>query len=208
MPPATSSGLDGGIGWIPGICIYALWVASIDRTSLFDLLFVTAHPVLLVTGMILVGRSVPRGAILGSLLGFAGAAITLLDLGSGEQEVTLIGDGLALAGGAAVIGYFLIGRKLRLWMPLFLYSAARDRRCDGDVADRVRVDRTNAIADAGAFGWLARNGWPRSALAIGAGLIGHTGLNASLRHMDPLVVSVGVLEPVLGVLIDRLFIHN
>ena len=38
-----------------------------------------------------------------------------------------------------------------------------------------------------------------TALALGAGLLGHTGLNASLRWMPPIVVSVGLLfEPILG----------
>ena len=40
---------------------------------------------------------------------------------------------------------------------------------------------------------------PVTALALGAGLLGHTGLNASLRWMPPIVVSVGLLfEPILG----------
>ena len=36
-------------------------------------------------------------------------------------------------------------------------------------------------------------------MALGAGLLGHTGLNASLKWMPPIVVSVGLLfEPILG----------
>ena len=102
--------------------------------------------------------------------------------------------------GCHVIGYFLIGETTSLDAVVPLYYA-RDRRCSGDVADRVRVDRANAIADAGAFGWLSGMGghgldprhrcWSHRAY----------GIEHDLRHMDPLIVSVGVtLEPVLGVI--------
>ena len=37
------------------------------------------------------------------------------------------------------------------------------------------------------------------ALALGAGLLGHTGLNAALKWLPPIIISVGLLfEPILG----------
>jgi drug/metabolite transporter (DMT)-like permease len=43
------------------------------------------------------------------------------------------------------------------------------------------------------------------ALAFGAGLLGHTGLNAALRWLPPIIISVGLLfEPILGSVIGLL----
>ena len=55
----------------------------------------------------------------------------------------------------------------------------------------------------GVLGWLDPNffGW-FLALALIAGLLGHTGLNTCLKYLSPLVISACVtLEPVIGSLI-------
>ena len=53
------------------------------------------------------------------------------------------------------------------------------------------------------LGWLLGGDWRTflvvSYLAVGPGLVGHTGYNAVLKHVSPLVVSVSLtLEPLLG----------
>jgi drug/metabolite transporter (DMT)-like permease len=61
----------------------------------------------------------------------------------------------------------------------------------------------NDYATYGVFGWLdaAFFGW-FLALALIAGLLGHTGLNTCLKYLSPLVISACVtLEPVIGSLI-------
>ena len=67
---------------------FGSWVASLDETSLtHSLLFVTAHPLIIIVGMgilaaFFVGHRQPnRLEVLGALVGFSGAAITLLDQG-------------------------------------------------------------------------------------------------------------------------------
>jgi drug/metabolite transporter (DMT)-like permease len=55
----------------------------------------------------------------------------------------------------------------------------------------------------GVFGWLGAAWFAYVAyLALGPGLVGHTGINAVLRWLPPLVISmVLIMEPVIGSLI-------
>ena len=56
------------------------------------------------------------------------------------------------------------------------------------------------FSDFGAVGWIQADYLPWFlALALIAGLLGHTGLNTCLRYMPPLVVSTSVtMEPIIG----------
>ena len=59
------------------------------------------------------------------------------------------------------------------------------------------------FSEFGVFGWVQMDyfGW-FLALALIAGLLGHTGLNTCLRYVPPLVVSTSVtMEPIIGSLI-------
>ena len=71
---------------------FGAWVASLDETTLtHSLLFVTAHPLVIVIGMAVLAPFLasirrPRGAeILGAVICFVGAGITLLDTGSSPK---------------------------------------------------------------------------------------------------------------------------
>ena len=59
----------------------------------------------------------------------------------------------------------------------------------------------------GVFGWTAMKYFPWFlALALIAGLLGHTGINTCLRYISPLVISTSVtLEPILGSFIGWAF---
>ena len=181
-------------------CICA-WVASVDRTSLQ--FFVTAHPVLLVTGMIrsTYGSLVPSSDRSSDCR--RGDHVARLDRGAGGHPDRR----WACARRGCRCDRLLPDRQettsLDAVVPL---CYARDRRCDGDVADRVRVDRTQ------------RHRRCRCVRLVGSGMGGHGlsprhrcwshrayGIERQSPSQDPLIVSVGVtLEPVLGVLIDRL----
>ena len=74
---------------------FGAWVASLDQTTLtHSLLFVTAHPLVIVVGMMLLApvfTSVrrPRGnETYGAIICFIGAAITLLDAGQEQGDQT------------------------------------------------------------------------------------------------------------------------
>ena len=130
--------------------------------------------------------------------------------------MTWQGDVLSLGAAVAIIGYMHIGSELRKTMPLFLYafpvtatSAAFSSFAAVVVGEPLSVATRGAetVVLGDVFGWALawppRVLWRRFAvvayLALGPGLIGHTGYNAALRHVSPLVVSTALaLEPALG----------
>lgn len=194
---------------------FGAWVASLDATSLtHSLLFVTAHPLIIIVGMAVLSafyigfRKPTRLEILGALVGFSGAAVTLLDQGSqqGGHTVTLWGDSLAFFGAVFVVGYIVSGRILREWMPIFLYAFPVTL-----VASMLLLPASWLMepdfTSFGVAGWTDAEYFPWFlALALIAGLLGHTGLNTCLRYISPLVISTSVtLEPVLGSLIGWAF---
>jgi len=222
MDEATSAGYRERRTWAllfaSGVALaahFGTWVASLDMTTLtHSLLFVTAHPLVIVVGMLMLAPFVAavRAPLhlesVGALICFAGAGITLLDAGSaqGDQTVTVVGDALAFSGAVFVVGYIVVGRILRTWMPIFLYAFPVTL-----IASVLLLPASMLMEEDfgtfGSFGWTdpAYFGW-FLLLACVAGFLGHTGLNTCLRYISPLVVSVAVtLEPVLGSLIGWLF---
>jgi len=194
---------------------FGSWVASLDATSLtHSLLFVTAHPLIIIVGMGLLSalyigyRQPSRLETIGAIVGFSGAAITLLDQGhqQGGHTVTLWGDALAFFGAIFVVGYIVSGRVLREWMPIFLYAFPVTL-----LASLLLIPASMLVepefATFGVVGWTDAEFFPWFlALALIAGLLGHTGLNTCLRYISPLVVSTSVtLEPLLGSLIGWAF---
>ena len=194
---------------------FATWVASLDATTLtHSLLFVTAHPLVIVLGMALLSRrsDAVRRPVVGEWSGaavcFVGAGLALMDAGQqqGDQTVTLWGDTLAFSGAVFVVGYIVVGRVLRQWMPIFLY-AFPVTLIGAVVLLPASMALESDFAEHGAFGWTEPSlfGW-FLLLALIAGLLGHTGLNTCLRYISPLVVSSSVtLEPLIGSLIGWWF---
>ena len=194
---------------------FGAWVASLGETTLtHSLLFVTAHPLVIVMGMAVLAPFVAqvrrplKAETVGAVICFIGAGVTLLDTGSdqGDQIATVYGDALAFAAAVFVVGYIVVGRILRTWMPIFVY--AFPVTLIGAILLLVGswfMEPT--LADFGAVGWVDPVYLPTFlALAVFAGLLGHTGLNTCLRYISPLVVSISVtMEPVLGSIIGWVF---
>ena len=193
-----------------GLCLwihFGSWVWSLDHTSLtHSLLFVTAHPLVFVAGLWLLKRPTNRQQTLGAVLGFLGAAVVLMGIGS-EGDVTLAGDAAAFLGAVAIVGYLTAGRVLREWMPLFVYAFPVTLIAAvmlGLSAVWLEGAAWGTIPAASAvLGWSSLVWLPYIAyLALGPGMVGHTGINAVLRWFPPLVISVAVvLEPLIGSLL-------
>lgn len=194
---------------------FGAWVASLDETTLtHSLLFVTAHPLVIVVGMMLLASKIDevrlpyRMETIGAIICFVGAGITLMDTGSsqGDQTATIFGDMLAFGGAVFVVGYIVVGRILRTWLPIFLYAFPVTL-----LAAVLLIPFSwwleQGFSDFGVFGWVAGEFFVWFLLlALVAGLLGHTGLNTCLRYISPLIVSVAVtLEPVLGSIIGWVF---
>ena len=182
---------------------FGAWVSSLDHTSLaHSLLFVTSHPIIIVIGTAILVRRPHRLETTGALIGLLGAGITLLDAGN-DGEVTLWGDMLAFAGAITVVGYIVAGRILREWMPVFVY-AVPVTLIGGILLIPFSILMGEGTA---ALGWIESDllSW-FILLAFLAGIVGHTGLNACLRWLQPLTISFAVtLEPIIGALIGWFF---
>jgi len=188
---------------------FGFWVTSLDYTSLtHSLLFVTAHPLVILIGMILFVRKPNGMELIGGIAAFAGAAISMLDAGDvqGDRSVTFFGDQLAFLGAVFVVGYFVCGRILREWMPLFIY-AFPVTLLGGLLLLPASMLLEADYSQYGAFGYIGHDTlvW-FVLLAFIAGILGHTGLNYCLKYVSPLLISISVtLEPVLGSIIGWMF---
>ena len=188
---------------------FGFWVTSLDYTSLtHSLLFVTAHPLVILTGMFFFVRKPNRLELFGGIAAFVGAAISMLDVGDvqGEKAVSVFGDQLAFLGAVFVVGYLVCGRILREWMPLFLY-AFPVTLIGGLLLIPASLLLESSFSDYGAFGYIGHETliW-FAVLALIAGILGHTGLNYCLKYVSPLLISISVtLEPVIGSLIGWMF---
>jgi len=188
---------------------FGFWVTSLDYTSLtHSLLFVTAHPLVILIGMFVFVRRPNRLELVGGIAAFTGAAISMLDAGDvqGDRSVTFFGDQLAFLGAVFVVGYIVCGRILREWMPLFLY-AFPVTLIGGLLLVPASYLLESDYSEFGAFGYFGHEtlAW-FVLLAFIAGILGHTGLNYCLKYVSPLLISISVtLEPVLGSLIGWMF---
>ena len=188
---------------------FGFWVTSLDYTSLtHSLLFVTAHPLVILIGMFVFVRRPNRLELVGGIAAFTGAAISMLDAGDvqGDRSVTFFGDQLAFLGAVFVVGYIVSGRILREWMPLFLY-AFPVTLIGGLLLVPASYLLESDYSEFGAFGYFGHETlvW-FVLLAFIAGILGHTGLNYCLKYVSPLLISISVtLEPVLGSLIGWMF---
>ena len=182
---------------------FGTWVTSLDHTTLaHSLLFVTSHPLLIIVGIALWYRRPHRLETWGAIIGLTGACITLLDVQT-DGEVTLYGDFLAFLGAVAVVGYILAGKVLRSWMPIFVYAFPVTA-----LSALLLIPASFVMNEqTAAFGWASSELLPWFLLlAFLAGIVGHTGLNACLRWVSPLTISVAVtLEPMIGAFVGWLF---
>ena len=192
-----------------GICLalhFGTWLMSLDRTTLtHSLLFVTAHPLVIIIGLWLLRKPATKMQSIGALVGFIGAAV-VVGGGASETGVSLYGDFLAFLGAVTVVGYLAIGRMVRGWMPLFLYAFPVTLvSAIGLTAWAIFSEGLTFNLDdmTGAFGWISVT-WILYVgyLALGPGLLGHTGINAVLRWIPPLTISMMlIMEPVIGSII-------
>ena len=188
---------------------FAAWTWSLDHTSLaHSLLFVTSHPIVIVSAMLVMERKVDFLLITGASLGFLGAGLALLDA-SDSGSVTYAGDAAAFLGAVAGAAYLAVGRILRSGskIPLFIY-AFPVTTVSAIILTLLSasIESPAPAIDSHPLGWIGSEYLLTVvALAFGAGLLGHTGLNAALRWLPPIIISVGLLfEPILGSVIGLL----
>ena len=195
---------------------FGSWIWSLDNTSLVrSLLFVTSHPLVVVSIMPIIGIKVKKAHIIGATIGFFGAVISLGDIGSIGQA-SLAGDAAAFFGAISVVGYLFIGKYLRTdrEIPVFIYAlpvtfvAGLILTISSICLEGTSIYST--IPEKSAFGWLDAMWLPWIAfLAFGPGLMGHTGINTLIKWVSPIVVSISLLfEPVIGGIVGWFFTNE
>ena len=175
---------------------FATWIASLEYTTIArSVLFVSTAPIWVALIQLAAGQGAPpRSTLLALALAIAGAAVVS---GAGQGgEGALAGDLLALAGGVAMAGYFLMSRQAQSELPFRSYLGIAYGVAAALLWIAVLATGTQA-SDFAAGTW-----WALAGMALVSQLIGHSGYNWSLRHLDPLFVAVvSVGEPVLASLL-------
>ena len=175
---------------------FATWIASLEHTTIArSVLLVSTSPIWVALLQFLAGRGPPsRTTQVALVLAVAGAAVVS---GSGQGgESALLGDLLAVAGGIAMAGYFLLSREAQSWLPFRTYLGVAYGVAGAVLWAAVLLTGTKAT------GFDPRTWWALAGMAAVSQLIGHSGYNWSLRHLNPLFVAVvSVGEPVLASLL-------
>ena len=95
-----------------------------------------------------------------------------------------------------------MGADVRRWMPLCMYAGpvtAVAALCTAVVSYLVEDTRGSGGVLGWAFSGFSSHFLVTMYLALVPGLVGHTGYNAVLKHISPLVVSTSLtMEPLLG----------
>jgi len=192
---------DRVIAWLAGAALalhFAAWITSLRMTSVAASgVLVALSPVFAwaISAVWLGERPAPRQAA-GILLAIAGAAVIALGDARTGAGKALLGDALALAGAVFGGAYFVVGRRLRRTLSLASYVTPV-------YALSAVILLVWAAARGQAFvAYPARDWTIFAALALGPMLVGHTGLNYSLRYLPAYLVNVAALgEPVGATLI-------
>jgi drug/metabolite transporter (DMT)-like permease len=172
---------------------FATWIASLSYTSIArSVLFVSTSPIWVALLQFLRGRDAPPRSTLAALvLALLGAAV--VSGGGAGRHAGLSGDLLAVAGGIAMAGYLLLSRAAQAQLPFRLYLGIAYGIAAAALWAGVLASGTRAT------GFDVRTWWALAGMAAVSQLIGHSGYNWSLRHLDPLFVAVvSVGEPVLA----------
>ncbi|MFF1252374.1 DMT family transporter [Pseudarthrobacter sp. NPDC058329] len=163
------------------VCLQSAWIA------VFQLFRGTRH-----RWQVLAGLGIAFGGVV---------AITGFDMGSSPEA--LLGDLLAMAGGALAGLYTLAGGKARQSMTTGTYTTLCYGMCAALVAVLALLGGQPLVGFEAA-GWLGI-----AAITVCAQLVGHTAFNHLLATMSPLLVSMIILLEIPGAaLLAALFLEE
>ncbi|MHB1097243.1 MAG: DMT family transporter [Gemmatimonadaceae bacterium] len=184
------------------------WIASLGMTTVAaSVLLVNLHPVAMIAGSALwLGERPTKRQIIGTIIGLAGAAVVAWGDFSGTGTGTvgcagtgtvgcrgteLLGDALALLGALTVAFYYLSARRLRARLDVWPYVTLVYGTCF------VVLLGFSAVTGVQLAPQPPRELTIFAAIALGPMLLGHTGFNWALKHVNAPTVSLVMLgEPV------------
>jgi drug/metabolite transporter (DMT)-like permease len=183
---------------------FATWITSLQYTSIGNsVVLVTTAPVWVgIIGALTGTLALTRRMWLAVALSVLGSIV----IGWGSARLgtaTLRGDLLALVGAVCLGGYLLLAQRVQrklTFLPFvaLVYASAAAFLWIGALA----TGTTLSGFDAGTW-------WALIGIALVSQVIGHSGYNWSLRHLNPDIVSVTLLgEPILASLLGLLFFRE
>jgi drug/metabolite transporter (DMT)-like permease len=199
--PVGLGAADWALAVVAGLLLagqFWSWIASLHLTSVASsVALVSTQPVFVaLLSAALLGERPDRLQWLGIVVAVGGAlVIGWGDWGRGPSP--LLGDLLAVLGAMLVSGYYVIGRRLRQRLDLWIYIGV----VYGIAALALSVV---ALATPGTdmVGYPFQDWLVFAALAAGPMMLGHTGVNYALRYMRAYLANLALLaEPVGATLI-------
>lgn len=171
---------------------FAAWLPSITLTTVAtSTALVCTTPFWTTLVMRLAGHPVPRLVWIGLTVGLVGVLlVTGVDVTVSARAV--LGDGLALLGGALAAGYVLIGASVRATVSTSAYGVL----CYSTAA--VLLAGAALIAGVPLTGYAARDWLIIGGITVGAQLLGHTIFNRVVATVGPTVVGLAILLEVPG----------
>lgn len=188
------TGRDLTLSLLSGVFLafhFAFWTVSLSYTSVASsLVFLSVHPIFVaLLAWAFLHEAPTRAVVMGIVLTVLGSVlIGLNDLRIGGES--LFGDGLSLAGAAAIVGYLLIGKSVRARQGFLVYSVLVYVACGLALAVMALGTGTSLLA------FNSGDLLIFFALAV-ATLGGHTVFNWVLKHLPATLVALSfVAEPV------------
>jgi len=187
-----------------GFCLavhFGSWITSLKYIPIAtSVVLVNSHPLFVVLASYLfLGEKPGKRSLMGTAIGLAGMAIISND-GLRKAELALVGDGLALLGALAVVGYFIIGRVSSARISLLGYVTPLYAVCSLFLLLWTVATRSPLYPySAGVWAYFL-------ALAVVPTILGHTVFNWAVKHVKPTTISVAFLgEPVVASILAFLF---
>jgi drug/metabolite transporter (DMT)-like permease len=195
---------DFGLLVLGGFCLalhFGAWITSLKYIPIAtSVVLVNSHPLFVVVASYLfLGERPRRRSIIGTAIGLAGMAVMSHDA-LGDVQLAVKGDGLALLGALAVVGYFIVGRKVRTRTGLLGYVTPLYAVCSLFLLIWVLMEE-DPLMPYGASTWVYL-----LALAVVPTIIGHTVFNWAIKYVPPTAISLAFLgEPVAASVLALIF---
>jgi len=170
---------------------FGTWIASLQLTSTTaSVALVCTNPIFAALFGLVLGDHVRRREVFGIAIAAAGCAV----LAGGDWQAggdALLGDGLALLGAASAAGYLVVGRSLRMRVPLLPYLGMVNGIAAVALVVAALIGGVDLVALPG-HTWLACAG-----AAVFASVVGHGLLNRAVRITPTHLVALAILgEPI------------
>lgn len=170
---------------------FSFWITSLEHTSVSSsVLFTNLQVIFVLLFSIFILREKLNGWIAGGILiALAGSFF----IGTGDLAHGKIwGDLLALASGLFVAIYFIIGRKVRVRVGIWTYTAVVS------LVAAVILLAASLVMDLNLSHFPPRQWLLFFLLALGPGIAGHGILNWALKYVKAPIVSVSILGEAVG----------